>query len=527
MLRQIVDDYFKSLPNERALDAPFMALLGALGYSNVFYTHGQHELGKDFIAQGDGAQTQYCFQAKHSDLTGHLWQSTVQHQMTLAADSGLPHPGFNHSLPIKAILVLTGELRGNAQLGVDAFNRAREAQGRLPIDVWNRSRLVELALAVDPAILYSTDTSGYEGYGEFFRQYGAAIGAELTERGFEKHSRNWSTAFSPRQALFIATMEAHVVAERAARAGQRYEAFAAILAAFRALMVAWYRDPSAEYFIELMKVTAESVCAYAVQYCEAIEALQGRALLSDTGGPAAIITLRLTCLRYAECTALLSYLSPMPEDRGKWASRLVGWLASEPSSHEPISDRFAVSIIAAARAAWDSGSHDVARQYVRDTAKWTFARYADGAGLGSVEDNESDATQRFLYPRSCGDRDSSLLATALIDLAAYFADSSLYDDIVNDIGACEMIPEYYRARETEGQFAVDASDVEVLVAGVKPRLPLTPFGEFKYAEHVESEERTLLLAETFGSSYPLALSLLLRDRWFPTTWIASPLTASV
>src|SRR5262245_64839074 len=63
MLRNVLGAYLDSV-TERALDLPFMALLAAMGFVDIHYTHGQVEFGKDFIAkriEAAGA-VQYSFQ---------------------------------------------------------------------------------------------------------------------------------------------------------------------------------------------------------------------------------------------------------------------------------------------------------------------------------------------------------------------------------------------------------------------------------------------------------------------------------
>ena len=40
MLDTLLDDYLANLSNERDFDAPFLALLSALGFYDVHFTHG-------------------------------------------------------------------------------------------------------------------------------------------------------------------------------------------------------------------------------------------------------------------------------------------------------------------------------------------------------------------------------------------------------------------------------------------------------------------------------------------------------
>jgi hypothetical protein len=50
MLASVVAGYLDSV-EEREFDVPFMALLRAMGFSDVHFLHGAQEFGKDFIAK--------------------------------------------------------------------------------------------------------------------------------------------------------------------------------------------------------------------------------------------------------------------------------------------------------------------------------------------------------------------------------------------------------------------------------------------------------------------------------------------
>ena len=52
MLANVVESYLDSL-EEREFDAPFMALLRALGFWDIHLLHGPFEFGKDLIAKGN------------------------------------------------------------------------------------------------------------------------------------------------------------------------------------------------------------------------------------------------------------------------------------------------------------------------------------------------------------------------------------------------------------------------------------------------------------------------------------------
>jgi hypothetical protein len=74
MLSDVIGCYLDSL-EEREFDAPFIALLRALGYWDIHFLHGSFEFGKDFIAKAEveGVATQFAFQTKAGDINLKAW----------------------------------------------------------------------------------------------------------------------------------------------------------------------------------------------------------------------------------------------------------------------------------------------------------------------------------------------------------------------------------------------------------------------------------------------------------------------
>ena len=107
MLRNALEGYLKSIAAESALVAPFMALLGNMGFEDVHFVHGPFEFGKDVIAKrcATRAVTQYLFQLKRGDLTQSAWRNHVRGQIETALSSNLGDPAFNIDGPREVVLV--------------------------------------------------------------------------------------------------------------------------------------------------------------------------------------------------------------------------------------------------------------------------------------------------------------------------------------------------------------------------------------------------------------------------------------
>jgi hypothetical protein len=114
-------------------------------------------------------------------------------------------------------------------------------------------------------------------------------------------------------------------------------------------------------------------------------------------------------------------------------------------------------------------------------------------------------------------RDDSFIATALLDLAALLRDDSLYRDVENDTRANRVFPRYYQPQDSAAQFLIDGENV---VAFPNMRFAKELGGDpFSYGAHLDGEPRTFTIAAKFGPGSLFAIALLLRDRYFPTTWI--------
>ena len=109
------------------------------------------------------------------------------------------------------------------------------------------------------------------------------------------------------------------------------------------------------------------------------------------------------------------------------------------------------------------------------------------------------------------------MASVVSDLVAFLGDKQLYSDVVNDIKASGIHPEYWQAPDTEGLFHIGASDV-IGYPCVEYKDNLQDFGSYDFAEHVVHEPRSFRIGELVGPLSLMSLMLLLRDRHFPTIW---------
>lgn len=530
MLRNIIREWLATMGEERDLDAPLMAYLGAAGYRDIHLTHGPNEIGKDIIAKknGDAGVVQYAIQTKRGDIGSTAWRDPLRGQMWEAVRLGLTHPAFDPNLERQGVLVLTGRLAGNAQQQIDLFNAEVEGEGRRRIEVWHNETLVEFFDSVDPSTIYPRDKSGYLGYGQFFLAYGLALDGRVTPRQVELHSRRWLLDTYDATKLLIPTIETATLATASERANNLYAAFQARLALVRVTLDAVFASSGStrSFFLEVATESIAQAIAGAARFANHVwelkEIAHDKKLVHVVVGNATFITYPLLCTQMGETLALVYFGSADWAERNAAIARLRSLVTVEQGISKVFTDSQAVSVVMIIRALADSGEAALARRYLRAVAFEALNLYANRLGMASLEDDEQGEVDRLLGMEFSElrppQRNESFMATAILDLCAHLGDGQLFEEVVNDIQLHRMHPRYYRPLDTRGQFRLDADDV---VWSVHVEFTPTLQPGWAYGQHLVDEPQSFRLFEEFGPTAFMCVSLLLRDRYFPATWLAS------
>lgn len=536
MLRNVLEDYLKSIKQERDFDPPFLSLLPAMGFTDVHYTHGGAEFGKDFIAKrvDDGKPVQYSFQLKAGNIDQPGWRDKIQGQMFEAVISPHSHPHFDGDLPHQSVLVLTGKLSGNAGTATDNFNEQLKQMNKLPMVIWDRPFLIEALASHGLDGLHHATATRYAAYGRFYSVYGKSIQGVVSEREIEGHSNSWIE--EPQDSItrvLIAAIEAESIAAKCLAKELRHEALKAHLGLLRAVMHALFIEGSPERIEQLKQLNQlalESLWRFARIYFTELRrdwVASGKNLLKVIDGAALIVTYPVLCSRTIELAGMLYFLEEKRRKKGEMADFLEEFVSTEPGSGHPISDRYAVSLIPAVLALWHSGRCDPARDLIQRATVWLCDRQEKGSGLARLEATAYDEVATLIgYPFQAigvGKRPSSFLATVLCDLSAFVGDPQLYEDVVHDIKAVEIVPQYWQPHDTAGQFSIGADDVIQYPTGLDYKDEHTPFEARQFATHIRNEPERFRLTSSVNPVSYLGLMLLLRDRYFPTLW---PLLAS-
>jgi hypothetical protein len=530
MLRNVLVDYLDTV-KEREFDLPFLALLPALGFYDVHYTHGQVEFGKDFIAKKveNGVEIQYSFQSKAGDVSQSDWRDGIMGQMLESILTGLSHPDFDRNLPHQAVLITTGRLKGNTALGLQDLNTRIEQQYQLrSICLWDRERLADNLESYGLRGMHRATASGFSSLGSFYMLYGKSLQDDLSFREIEQHSRYWvKESVDKDKRLLGAAIESEIIASQCIQHGLLYEAIYAYLAVLRVILSDMHRaTASAEtvQMIALYERALEKVCRICRAYHS--EAKRGwheadKDLIRTIEGPGAMFTYLVHCARILEVSGYLYFLEDDTKTRNQLASFIEAFVLKEPGCAHIPSDRYAVSLVLPVIVLCTTSRRDSAREILRRAVIWLCDRYEEGWGLAALEADPYDEVVTLLgYPFEFipeQGRSGSFLASVISDLSAFLDDRQFYSDVVNDIKASRIHPQYWQVSDTDSLFSIDGPDV-ITYPHVEYADNMTDFQSYDFAEHIVHESRVFQVDKLVGSLGLMSLMLLLRDRYFPTIW---------
>ena len=530
MLANVLGAYLDSV-KEREFDLPLNTLLRASGFYDIHFTHGNVEFGKDFIAKRDenGVTIQYSFQSKAGDISQSDWRGNIMQQTLESILLGLSHPSFDKNAPRQTVLVITGKMLGNAALGLQELNETiKQKYQQRPILVWDKETLIQLLETHGLGGVYQANASGFLKYGKFYQLYGKALEGDISQREIEDHSRQWLGDAIPRgKRLLCSAIESNVFAAQCQAKGLVYEAITSHLTLIRTIMHQIYmanNHTEVEQLREIYSLEIANLKIILMQYLAEFKALwdeSGNNLCSIIPGSNSIIMYSIHCARIMEIVGILYFLEVEKAERDTVISFLVSFISQEPGCAHIPSDYYAVSLVLPVLSLCSSGHRDIAEGFLQRSAVWLCDRYQSGFGLADISSDPYDEIATlFGYPFDfikVWPRKNSFAASVICDLAAFVANAQLYINIVNDIKAVKIIPQYWQVPDTKSLFVLDGEDI-IHYPNVGYIDDYIPFESFTFAEHIKHEPRSFSIIDHTKPIGLLLTMLLLRDRYFPTLW---------
>ena len=530
MLANVLGVYLDSV-REREFDLPLATLLRASGFYDIHFTHGNVEFGKDFIAKRseNGTIFQYSIQSKAGDVSQSDWRNDIKGQMLDSLLSQLSHPNFDINAPHQTVLVITGKMLGNAALSLQDLNTQIETTyKKRPIVLWDRETLIPLLETHGLGSVYQANASGFLHYGNFYQLYGKTLEENVSRREIEQHSRQWIDQSIPRdKALLCSAIESHIFATQYKARELIYEAISSHLTLIRTIMHQIHTANNQDDVSQLREVYSQAISnlkEVMKEYLADVNIIWAKAernLSSIIPGPNNIIMYSIHCARIMEVAGCLYFLELEQSERDKIISFLTSFILQEPGCANIPSDYYAISLVLPVLSLCFSGHRDIAGQLIHHSTVWLCDRYQDGYGLADISAEPYDEiVTLFGYPFDfikVQPRRGSFAASVICDLAAFIGETELYTNIVNDIKASKIVPQYWQVPDTTSIFTLEGEDI-INYPNIDYSDIHLPFESFSFADHIKHESRSFSITNHIEPFGLLLIMLLLRDRYFPTLW---------
>jgi hypothetical protein len=541
MLRTLLDDYFSGITDERDFDFPLISLLRAMGYYDIHFTHGDREIGKDFIAKKteEGVEYQYAFQSKKGDVNQAKCTNEVLPQLRLATLSGQPHPQFNKNLPRRVVLVLTGRPVGNAGYLLDDFNDTLQNEyQKEKVILWGKDQLIPFFEDYGLSSIHQLTAQGLSGFAQFYLIYGKALDGKLSDREIEEFSRLWlDPTLDYGKRVLRAAIETELIAVKLIGNGLLYEAITTYLALTRVVMDAMYETED-QFLVEVYRqIISENILPLCKEFRTEVSeqwAIAGSKLLvlvGEASNTMPMLHYIVWCARILEINSLYFFLTDDAEEKESVSEFLSDFIENEPGCGHIPGERYAISVVWTVLGLLASQKRDEAVDFVKRNLVWVCDRMEQGFGLPRYDADEYEETATLLgyafsFIKVQKDH-SSFVATALGDLAAFLNDKELYSTVVNDVEACDISYTYWQFPDTKAIFTIYSKESRTY-PNIPHRPTLNEWKDFDYAEHIKHEPDAFRITEKTGLAGLVLLSVLLKDRYFPKMWsqiVSAPLSS--
>lgn len=518
MLNDVIANFLSTLSEVEFFDA-FAALLQANNFYDVHLTHGPSEHGKDFIAKRrEGDRTwQYAIQTKAGDVNTREWRE-ARLQIETIRTTNLSHPSYDHKLPRRAVLAATGRLVGVAPTESQDYKVQFDSDS-FQFDVWQLNDLLmmmtdapESGLAGEPdAPLLGAVASIFEN--------------TFDEAALERISRGWCAPAGDLTSIWRAALSALVLAHRLSISKRKD---LAALTGAHLIRAVWARcgdqvpaPPKAVAVAEAGRglLTRYSLDLYADLKALPVDDPEKYVMATASFGDPVVYPVR--SLRIVELLGLVALGTEDSDLKREVSSFCADFVRTHPGASHPISDHWAVSIPPAALTIYETDASLLGR-WIQELCVWVLDHYEKGqAGLAAPWSSPNDEVVQLLVsglPVTLQSNPDSFLASVLLDLSAALELEGVYDTVINDVLALRICPSVVEAEEGPGFYQDNFGDVFIEPWVVYDGHYNDEPGWQSSGPHRRSNAPYLL---RIGRPWDLmALSSVLRDRWYPLAWRA-------
>lgn len=423
---------------EREFDAPFIALLHHLGYTDVHLTHGQYEYGKDFIARkvDDGQEVHWCFQTKAGDIKSAQLRVEVQPQILLMRAGTVVHPSFDKDLPRRIVVVTTGRLVGSAGSEFDQVENYFKSLGQPTADLWDIDTLVPDLVSTLVA------RNGVRTQARLLEMVGRLQNMRGSRADIAGLAAAWVAPGTSAKEHWRDALTACLLASTASKAGREDLAQEAAWHLVRAYHRALERGETPNS--QLLDVAHLAFDAVASEVWDQIRAAGDPVAVTSraTSAVAAFVVHPIKVARLCETLSMLA-LARLDAGRTEEAAELLDFIASlvqaTPALTHPVGEEWTFSLLATTVALAAGDHRALARTLIEQAAIWLLDWTETGVLLPRVGASPEEVVDRMLgapyRPTRAPGNKSMYSFAVLADLAALLGEEALMGDIVNDLDA--------------------------------------------------------------------------------------------
>jgi hypothetical protein len=449
LLESVIGHYLETV-GEFEFFSSFQAILRANGFYDIALTHGVAEFGRDFIAKRpeDGVIKQYAIQTKAGDMNIGAWRA-ARFQIEDIRTGTISNPNFDPSLPRVAVLALTGRLTGLAPTSAHDYKMKNDDQPIFTFELWPIERLVSMMVdAPESGLLVDLE-----------EEVLGAVASIHTKTFSEVDLDNLSLLWSEDDVKFLwrSALVALVISARLADAGR---VDLACLTGAHLVRSTWYRShdvhPVNPTALAVADVGRGIVKVYAETLISTLKIMTSTEYFDSNKDVAVIVTYPVRCLRIVELVGLVGLLQEDLDRRRDIAKVCMEFIASQPGASHPISDNWAVAMIAPAILIYEFDREFVGK-WLKQICIWLADKYEHGElGLARSLSTPAEEIQYLLggpYDRGgVARRVDSLIATVILDLASALELGDVYLDLLNEILAVNIFAEVVESQDDYGQY---------------------------------------------------------------------------
>jgi hypothetical protein len=518
LLNDVIANFLSTLSEIEFFDA-FAALLRANDFYDVHLTHGSSEHGKDFIAKRrEKDQTwQYAIQTKAGDVNTRDWRE-ARLQIDTIRTTNLSHPSFDHKLPRRAVLAATGRLVGVAPTESQDYKVQYDSES-FEFDVWQLNDLLVMMTDAPEAGLAGEPNAPLLG------AVAAIFEGTFDEAALERLSRGWCAPAGDLTGIWRAALSALVLAHRLSI--NKRKDLAALTGA-HLIRAAWARCgdqvPPPAQALAVADAGRGLLIQYSLDLYANLKALpvgdpEKYVMATASFGDTVVYPVRSS--RIIELLGLVALGTEDTDLKLEISAFCADFVRQQPGASHPISDHWAVSIPPAALALFEFDRPLLGR-WMQEVCVWVLDHYENGqAGLAAPWSAPSDEVVQLLVsglPVPVQGNPDSFLASVLLDLSSALELETVYDSVINDVLAVRICPSVVEADEGPGFYQDNFGDVFIEPWVIYDGHYNDEPGWQSSGPHRRSSDPYLL---RIGRPWDLmALSSVLRDRWYPRAWRA-------